>query len=205
MVEIFHSAVDYLLHLVDLLGYIGIFLLMALESSFIPFPSEVVLIPAGVLVKQGKMNFVLALAAGTLGSLAGAYINYFLSLRFGRAFILKYGSKFGFSETKFSKVESAFLRHGNYATFVGRLIFGIRQWVSIPAGLSRMNLFSFTILTSLGAGIWSAILITLGLVLGGGEGTEHLAKQIGYWMFGVIIIMSLAYYFWWTPKKLEKN
>ena len=200
MSEIFHSIVDLVVSLVSELGYLGIFLLMTLESSFIPFPSEVVLIPAGYLVKQGEMSFLYVMLAGILGSLVGALINYYISSTFGRKFILKFGPYFFFTPEKFEKIEQAFLRHGYFATFVGRLIFGIRQWISIPAGLSKMPLLPFSILTSAGAGIWTLVLVALGYVVGKGEETEQMAKFIGYWVFGAIVLM-IAAYFWWMPKK----
>ena len=195
-----HQMVDYIVSLVDGLGYWGIFLLMTLESSFFPFPSEVVLIPAGYLAKTGEMSAWIVVLAGVGGSLLGAYINYFLSMTLGRKFILSYGRYFLLPEEKFLKVEESFLKHGKFATFVGRLIFGIRQWISIPAGISRMPLLSFSILTGLGAGIWVLILVSLGFALGQGAETEQMAKVVGYWLFGAIILISIAYICWSRPK-----
>lgn len=196
-----HGVIEWIVEIVGALGYIGIFLLMALESSFVPFPSEVVMIPAGYLAHKGEMNIMLAIIAGIAGSLAGAYVNYFLSLTLGRKFILKYGHFILLSEEKFLKVEQLFLKHGAFATFVGRLIFGIRQWISIPAGLSKMPIGSFSFLTALGAGIWVTILASLGYILGDSEDTTLLAKKIGVWLLGVVVIMTIAYYWWWVPKK----
>lgn len=189
------------MNLVDGLGYLGIFLLMTLESSFVPFPSEVVLIPAGYLVKQGKMTALMAILAGVGGSLVGAYINYYLSMTLGRKFIVNYGRYFLLPEEKFVKVEQAFLRHGNFATFVGRLIFGIRQWISIPAGISRMPIVPFTLLTVGGAGLWVIVLVSLGYSLGDTTDAKATAKMLGYWVAGVVVIMTVAYSFWWVPKK----
>lgn len=202
-IDLFHNIISQVVELVGQLGYLGIFLLMTLESSFIPFPSEIVLIPAGYLASTGKMNIYLAFLAGTLGSLFGATINYYLSATLGRSFILRYGKYFLFPEEKFIKLENAFLKHGKFATFVGRLIFGIRQWISIPAGLSKMTFSSFSVLTSLGAAIWVAILLALGFVLGTGEESNQMAKLIGYWLFGAIAVISLAYIVWWSPKIKE--
>lgn len=201
MKEMLHHAVDYVIALVDGLGYLGIFLLMTLESSFVPFPSEVVLIPAGFLASKGSMNIVLICVAGIGGSLLGAVINYYLSLKLGRKFILSYGRYFLLPEEKFLKLESAFVQHGKFATFFGRLIFGVRQWISIPAGLSKMPFSSFVLLTSAGAGIWVFILALLGFFLGEGEDTVATAKLVGYWMLGAILIISLAYFYWWSPGK----
>ena len=204
LAELFHWGVDYVVGIVGQLGYLGIFLLMTLESSFVPFPSEVVLVPAGYLASTGQMNPFIAFLAGTLGSLVGASINYYLSMTLGRSFILKYGKYFLLPEEKFLKLENAFLKHGKFATFVGRLIFGIRQWISIPAGLSKMSFSSFAFLTTTGAGIWVAILIALGYVLGEGEETNQTAKLMGYWLLGAIAIISAAYFMWWHPRKEQQ-
>lgn len=201
MSEIFHTFVDWIVEIVSSLGHFGVFILMALESSFFPFPSEVVLIPAGYLAKAGEMNLGMIIFAGVAGSLLGATINYYLSLWLGRRFIVSYGKYFLLPEEKFLKLEQAFLEHGKFATFVGRLIFGIRQWISIPAGISRMPFLPFAFLTSLGAGIWVTILVALGYVLGESENTFQTAKLVGMWLLGVIVIMSLAYWYWWKPKK----
>ena len=205
MSELFHQLVDMIVSLVDGLGYFGIFLLMTIESSFFPFPSEVVLIPAGYLVQQGQMNAVVVVLAGVLGSLVGATINYYLSISLGRKFILKYGRYFLLGEEKFLKLEKSFLKHGYFATFVCRLIFGVRQWISIPAGLSRMPFLPFAVLTSCGAGIWVIILVALGYVLGEGEDTNAYAKHLGYWLAGAIVIITLAYIYWWSPKRENGN
>ena len=147
------------------------------------------------------MNGILALLAGGLGSLTGALINYFLAFKLGRAAVLKYGRYILISPEKLTKVESHVRHHGNFITFVGRLIFGVRQLISIPAGLARMPLLPFITYTTLGASIWSAILLSLGYVLGTGEDTLATAKLVGYWVFAVVIILSIAYYFWCSPKK----
>ncbi len=163
---------DLLLDFFRDVGYAGIATLMALESSFVPFPSEVVMGPAGVLAYRGEMNAAVAVFMGTLGSVVGALFNYWLAVRLGRPFFLRYGKWLLIREKTFIKAESFFRRHGEIATFVCRLVPGIRQYVSLPAGLSRMHLGRFVLFTALGAGIWCTVLVFVGMAAG-----EILSKQ----------------------------
>jgi ribosomal protein L22 len=158
--------INFIVQTVGEWGYAGIFLMMFLESSFFPFPSEVAMIPAGYLAHQGQMSLVLAWCAGTAGSLAGAVFNYYLCYFFGRELVLKYGKYVGITKVKMRKFEAFFKRHGEISTFNCRLIPGIRQYISLPAGLAKMNLFKFSLYTTLSAGIWVAILLAVGYYLG---------------------------------------
>lgn len=162
----FEAFTTFLLDTVGEWGLVGIFLLMAVESSFIPFPSEVVMIPAGYLAYQGEINLVAAIVAGTLGSVAGAYVNYFLALKLGRPAMHRLGKRFLVSERTMTLTEAYFAKHGAITTLVGRLLPAVRQLISIPAGLARMPLASFTALTALGAGIWVTVLALLGYYIG---------------------------------------
>ena len=158
--------INFIVQTVGEWGYAGIFLMMFLESSFFPFPSEVAMIPAGYLAHQGQMSLVLAWCAGTAGSLAGAVFNYYLCYFFGRELVLKYGKYVGITKVKMRKFEAFFNKHGEISTFNCRLIPGIRQYISLPAGLARMNIFKFCLYTALGAGIWVAVLLAVGWYLG---------------------------------------
>ena len=163
------EIVNFILNLVEQWGYAGIFVMMFLESTFFPFPSEVAMIPAGYLAFQGKMDIWLAILAGLGGSLAGALFNYFLALTLGRKLLIKYGKYVFIKEETIDKLETFFKTHGHISTFTGRLIPGIRQLISLPAGLSRMNIAEFSAYTALGAGIWASILAALGYYAGANE------------------------------------
>ncbi|WP_086253322.1 DedA family protein [Campylobacter sp. P091] len=197
------NIINYLVSLVADWGYLGIFLLMALESSFFPFPSEVVMIPAGYLVYTGQMNLYLAFGAGTLGSLAGAIFNYYLCYFFGRAFILKYGKYIGITDEKMAKFERYFNKYGEISTFNCRLIPGIRQYISLPAGLAKMNIFTFSLYTTLGAGIWVAILIAIGYYIGDQKELikEYLA-QITICLLIAVAIITIIYLY--IQKRFKK-
>lgn len=175
------------------INYSNITLLMTIESSFIPFPSEVVIPPAAYVASKpdSKINIFLVVLFGTLGSLIGAYINYFLSLWLGRPVIYKFAdSKIGhlclLNSTKVKKAEDYFVKHGKVSTFIGRLIPGIRQLISIPAGLSKMNFFAFTLYTTLGALIWNVILALLGYLA---HGQSDLIEKYNSELSIIIIVL----------------
>jgi len=164
-----HEIAQTIVQYIGDMGYWGIFLLMFLESTFFPFPSEIIMIPAGYLAYQGEMNVSLVVLIGILGSLLGALFNYYLAMHFGRKFILKYGKYFFIKEETLDKLEVFFTRHGELSTFNGRLIPGIRQLISLPAGLAKMNIARFSLYSALGAGIWVVVLVALGYLLGSNE------------------------------------
>lgn len=164
-----HEIAQAIVGYVGDMGYWGIFLLMFLESTFFPFPSEIVMIPAGYLAFKGEMNLYMAVFSGILGSIAGALFNYYLAMHFGRKFILRYGKYFFIKEETLDKLEVFFVKHGELSTFNGRLIPGIRQLISLPAGLARMNVTKFIFYSGLGAGIWVIVLVALGYFLGSNE------------------------------------
>jgi membrane protein DedA with SNARE-associated domain len=203
-------------------GFVMVFLLMTVESSFIPFPSEVIMIPAGFLAYRGELTFgtpvmdlIFVLLCGLAGSLAGALINYYLALSLGRPFLYRYGKYIFIKPELLARAEEIFLKYGEITTFVCRLLTVIRQLISLPAGLSRMPLIRFSVFTALGAGIWSAILVAIGWYLG------RLSKNMTYkelvyygkdilkenliWLFlflaVLIVIYALSHYLIMKPKK----
>ena len=199
-----HNIVQWLLDTIGAMGYPGIFLLMAMESSVIPVPSELVMPPAGYLAYQGKMNLAIAILCGTVGSLVGAYCNYFVSRFLGRPLILRYGKYLLIPQDKFERVESFFLRHGEISTFIGRLLPVVRHLISIPAGLSGMNHLRFSSYTLAGAGIWCSILAGIGYVIG--ENRE-LIMRYSHRALGIVAICSIILvvaYVWLHKSRLKK-
>jgi membrane protein DedA with SNARE-associated domain len=191
------AAVDALVRLVNAWGYPGIFLMMLVESSFVPFPSEIALIPAGYLAQQGQMDPGLAVASGVAGSLGGALINYALAHWLGRAFIAwlaRFGHWFALGLHHLEASERYFASHGEITTFLGRLIPGIRQLISIPAGLARMNLARFLLYTGLGAGLWSTILVGIGFAAGHSEEVwRPLLREATLWVLLVVALLLAGY------------
>lgn len=191
----------------DNMGYTLIFLLMAVESSFIPFPSEIVVPPAAYFACSGashaNINVVMVVVVATLGALIGACVNYLISMFIGRPVIYGFAnSRIGhmclIDAEKVEKSEKYFASHGAVSTFLGRLIPGIRQLISIPAGLARMNFVKFCVFTSLGAGIWNVALAVLGWWLSTFVAEPDLYAQLeannkyltyaGFALFGVIVL-----------------
>lgn len=197
----FERVIYWITETIFQLGYPGILLLMALESSFFPFPSEVVMPPAGYLAAQDRMNAGVALSAGIAGSLLGALFNYYVAVRLGRPLLHKYGRYLLISEKSLDRAEAFFRRHGEVGTFVGRLIPVIRQYISLPAGLARMHLGRFALYTAAGAGIWCAILTYIGWFLGqqaealSPEEVERLS-QLAFFALVPVIVAILAVYVW---------
>lgn len=185
-----HEIANTIVSYIGDMGYWGIFLLMFLESTFFPFPSEIIMIPAGYLAYKGEMNIYIVILVGIVGSLGGALLNYYLAKSLGRKLILKYGKYFFIKEQTLDKLDSFFSKHGEISTFTGRLIPGIRQLISLPAGLARMNIATFSFYTSLGAGIWIVILVAVGYLVGSNEAliSEYLKSATLIALVSVLFI-----------------
>lgn len=197
----------------DNAGYWLVFLFMVIESSFLPFPSEVVVPPAAyIAATSGKLDVVLVVLVATAGAVVGALVNYFLSLWLGRPIVYAFAnSRLGHAclidQAKVEKAEKYFDDHGALSTFIGRLIPAVRQLISIPAGLSRMNLGVFAIFTALGAGVWNCVLAGLGWWLGKTVPYEQLFPMIEkyntYFTYGglILLLICLGYICWQALRK----
>jgi len=188
---------DWILELTRAWGYPGIFIGMAIEASIIPFPSELVLIPAGYLVAKGEMDGIAVVLSGAFGSLVGATANYAVSLWLGRPIMERIGHYMLVTPDKLDAAERYFDRHGEITTFVGRLIPGIRQLISIPAGLARMNFARFSLYTTLGAGIWSAVLVIVGYWVGASEDLwRPMLQEVTLWVLSGSALLIAVYVAW---------
>ena len=197
----FYLHLSSLVTIEGLAGYLSIFSLMFLESSFFPFPSELVMIPAGYLASLGQVNLWLSIILGITGSLLGAWFNYFLAAKFGRKLILKFISK-----KRLRSLEDFFEKHGPISTFNGRLIPVVRQYISLPAGLAKMSPWKFTLYTLLGATTWVTSLALLGYYLG-----ENRVLLHRYYREAIILaliflaILSLIYFYWYKKRNAKKD
>ena len=192
------------------MNYTTITLLMTAESSFIPFPSEIVIPPAAYIASdpESDLNIFLVVLFGTIGALIGAYINYFLALWLGRPIVYKFadsrlGRFFLLSKEKVVKAETYFNNHGKTSTFIGRLIPGIRQLISIPAGLAKMNFLAFSIYTFIGAMIWNIILAALGYLAHGQK--DLIDKYNKELSIAIVVIVVLVILFFIIRKLIKRK
>jgi len=200
------TITQFIVNIVHQFGYIGIIFAMAIESSLLPLPSEIVMIPAGVLVKHGKMNFILVVLSGVLGSYLGSLANYLLADFLGRPLILKYGKYFLLPEEKLHKIEKFFEKYGSISIFIGRLLPIVRHFISIPAGFAKMNIYLFTLYTFLGSAIWMIVLTAIGYYLGDSSGTMHsVMPVIKFSVIAFCLIISTYYFYKVVYKNKRKS
>ena len=199
----------------DNLNYFWIIVFMTIESSFIPFPSEIVMIPAAYMAAaEGQMSIPMIITCGTIGALFGALINYALAYYLGRPIVYRFAnSRFGhmclINQEKVEKAEAYFYKHGVISTLIGRLIPAIRQLISIPAGLSKMNIWKFMIYTCLGAGVWNAVLVGIGLVFHSQIGKEELIAKISHYSHiigytAIALVIAIVVFFIYQGTKKSK-
>ena len=174
MHELLSSAIEITVTLVNQIGYLGIFIGMFLESTLFPLPSELIMIPAGLAASKGSMNIYFVTIAGISGNVLGAIFSYYLALKIGHPLLLKIGKYFFVKEETIIKIEKYFADHGPISVFIGRLLPGFRHFISLPAGLAKMDIKLFFIYTLLGSTIWTSILSALGYFIGE---NQHLIEE----------------------------
>ncbi len=184
--------IDWLLQTLLAVGYPGIVALMAMESSILPVPSELVMPPAGYWAAKGEMSFALALLSGVLGSIIGALANYYGARLIGRPLLQRYGKYVLLSEQNLERSERFFAQHGEISTLIGRLFPVIRHLISIPAGLHGMPLPKFILYTAVGAALWCAILTWIGYFLGQHEGVLRSEELHRYVTWAIIVLIPLS-------------
>ena len=198
MIEFIHQINSWLVEIIVKLGYFGIFLGMFLESTLIPIPSEAVMIPAGMAVAKQQFNFILVVFYGVLGNVLGAVFSYYIALWLGKPILLKVGRFFWIKPQTITKIEIFFIKYGEITVFVGRLLPGFRHFISIPAGLARMNIIKFLFYTALGSTIWTTILVIFGYYFSLHQ--EYLLNNIK-----IVIFVLIAILFLWIFYKYKKS
>lgn len=184
----------WLAETVLVLGYPGIIFLMAVESSLVPFPSELVMPPAGFLIHEGQMAWAPVILSGVAGSMLGALFNYYLAYYLGRPFFIRYGKYFFLKEEHLERTERFFAAHGEITTFIGRLIPVIRQLISLPAGLSRMPVGKFCLFTGMGATIWIVVLTVIGWLVGRNQDLLHqYMRNASIWVLAAAVAIVTIY------------
>lgn len=199
------QAAEWLVHFVHTLGYPGIFIMSFLESTFVPIPSEVTMIPAGYLAQQGQMNLFAVLFLSITGTIGGALFNYYIAVHYGRKFIYAYGKYFFFGHDKMAKLEKFFKMHGDISTFTGRLIPGLRHFISFPAGLAHMNLKKFCIYTGAGGAIWMTTLVMVGYIIGGNKALIKLYMPYITGACLATVVIMIVLYVWNHRRKSRRH
>lgn len=166
IIEFLKPIVEFITSIISIMSYPGIFFLMILESALIPIPSEIIMPFSGFLASTGKLNYIGVVLAGSFGNLVGSILTYYLGINVGRKVILKYGRYIYFKKQHLELTENLFNKYGDRVSFVGRLLPGIRTYVSLPAGIGKTKFTKFVIYTFTGSMIWNSMLTYLGMKLG---------------------------------------
>ena len=201
VIEILRPLVEFITSVISSLGYGGIFFLMILESALIPIPSEIIMPFSGFLASTGKLGSVGVILAGSLGNLVGSVITYYLGIRLGRAFLIKYGKYILFSVHHLVWTEQLFQKYGDKISFVGRLLPVVRTYISLPAGIGKSNFIKFVVYTLLGSIIWNSLLTYAGIQLG--RSWQHIDKYSGY--LDIIAVVAIAVFIVWIVYSNRRN
>ncbi|HEY6164925.1 MAG TPA: DedA family protein [Nitrososphaeraceae archaeon] len=201
LIEILRPLAEFITSVISSLGYGGIFFLMILESALIPIPSEIIMPFSGFLVSSGKLGSVGVILAGSLGNLVGSVITYYLGIRLGRAFLIKYGKYILFRVHHLVWTEQLFQKYGDKISFVGRLLPGVRTYISLPAGIGKSNFIRFVLYTLVGSIIWNSLLTYGGIQLG--RSWQHIDKYSGY--LDIIAVVATAVFIVWIVYNNTRN
>ena len=194
------TAIQWLVHIIEALGYPGVFIMSALESTFLPIPSEATLIPAGYLIHQGVWNGPLVFFLAVAGTLTGSLANYAIAYYCGRYVLVRYGKYFLMTEEKLLKMEGFFIKHGSLSIFLGRLVLGVRHFISFPAGLAKMDLKRFCLYTTAGGALWTLILLVLGYLIG--DNKELVVSVLPALKIGFLVaVAGVGVWFWYKHRQ----
>ncbi|HJR84748.1 MAG TPA: DedA family protein [Nitrososphaeraceae archaeon] len=199
--EILKPVIDFVISFISTLGYPGIFLLSVLESALIPIPSEIIMPFSGFLVSNGTFDPISVVLAGTFGNLVGSILTYFLGIKVGRAFILKYGKYILFKKSHLEFTEELFQKYGDKISFFCRLLPAIRTYISLPCGVGKTNFVKFSIYTFLGSLIWNAMLTYVGIIFG--HNWKNIDKYAIY--LDIVSAVVISVFVIWFLVKIRKR
>jgi len=200
--EILKPIIDFVISIISGLGYPGIFLLMILESALIPIPSEIIMPFSGFLVSKGTFDPISVVLAGTFGNLVGSILTYYLGIKAGRAFILKYGKYILFKKSHLEFTEELFEKYGDKISFFCRLLPAVRTYISLPCGVGKANFVKFSIYTFLGSLIWNSMLTYVGILLG--NNWKNIDKYAIY-LDIVAACVIVGFIIWFVVKLRRRN
>jgi membrane protein DedA with SNARE-associated domain len=201
VIEFLKPLVEFIISFIAQLGYTGIFFLMILESALIPIPSEIIMPFSGFLSSTGRLDPLLVTLSGSLGNLVGSVLTYYLGIKAGRKFILKYGRYILFKKEHLESTENLFERYGDRISFAGRLLPGIRTYVSLPAGIGKTNFTKFVAYTFAGSLIWNSMLTYVGMSLG--SNWKNIDKYSTY--LDVAALLAVAVFVIWFVYKTKRK
>jgi membrane protein DedA with SNARE-associated domain len=204
IIELLKPIVEFITSIISTMSYPGIFFLMILESALIPIPSEIIMPFSGFLASTGKLNYIGVVLAGSFGNLVGSILTYYLGINVGRKVILKYGRYIFFKKKHLELTENLFNKYGDRVSFVGRLLPGIRTYVSLPAGIGKTKFTKFVIYTFTGSIIWNSMLTYVGMKLG--SNWKNIDKYSIYLdILAVIVIAVFLIWFLYNSRRKSKD
>ncbi len=200
--DIINNLTNFIIQTISNSGYLGIFFLMVGESALIPIPSEIIMPFSGFLVSTGKLNSILVIASGSIGNLVGSVIAYFIGAKIGREIILKYGKYILIKKSHLEWTESYFKKYGDRSTFISRLLPAIRTYISLPAGIAKMNLKKFATYSLVGSIIWNTMLTFVGIKLGE---EWHIIRKYSDYIDAAVIVIIIIVVIIIFKKRIGKN